>query len=330
VTTPGGSDGLVRPLGAPSGNQVLPGIQPGTTGGTVLAQYVIVYGSSSASGAGPGVFIYSGSPGPGNPPIYSESNATEDPYGNAIAPGIWAGKYGGIQAGLDTEGSVGQVVVPTGGPNEVLAGGMAGLRVGSGSYMQLFSPREALSGAGSDRMVLDFQSPSSATPVSASWSAVYIDTAGVPHIQVLANYAGTQLLGGVTAATQPGTGTGPGNAAVVEGWHTATLQNGWTAPSGVAGVYYQLLPWGLGGTVEVIGDVQHATATGNSVFATLPAGYTPGGSQNHPAAWNNPVASNSASVPWVNVSSGGALQMTGIEQANHETFFHIFIPLGTL
>lgn len=336
MTTPavsGQGDGLVRPVNAPSGQPVVPGVQPGTSGGLVLAQYVIVFGNPGPGGSAPGLFIYSGNPGPGNPPVLSDTLATEDPYGNPIAPGIAAGKYGGVQAILSVLAGFGQVLVPTGSSLEYEAGGMAGLTgTGGAPIAQIFSPLQAAPGQPmSDRIVLSLLAPGAAAGGSATWEAVYIDANGTAHLQIQENYSGTEILGAsAVTGVQPGTGTSSTNAAVSETWHTASLQNGWGASNGVGGVFYQLLPWGLHGTVEVIGDIVHATATGNSVFATLPAGYTPAVQQNHPASWNNPVLLNSASVPWVNAGTGGALQMTGIEQAAHETFFHIFIPLGAL
>lgn len=120
---------------------------------------------------------------------------------------------------------------------------------------------------------------------------------------------------GLNTLTQPGT------------WQTASLVNSWTASSGVAGVFYRLLPEN---SVEVIGDIINTTATGNSQFTTLAAGFRPAGTQNHPAGWNNPASSNSATPPWVSVASNGNMSLIGIEAANKEIFFHIFVPLGTL
>ena len=334
MTVPGGqSDGLVRPLNAPSGQQVLPGVQPGVTGGVVLASYVIVYGSINAAGTGPGLFIYNGSPGPGNPPVLSDTLATQDPYGNAIAPGIWAGQYGGIQAGLDINPATGygQVLLPTGAASEALAGGLAAAAIGGGSIVQFFSPQDA--SPASDRIILQLGDNASSAPASATWFMVYNDPSGAPHTQVAGNYQGVflDLIAGLTAV-MPGTGTSTTNSAQPETWHVAgvggapALINGWAGSgSGVNGLRYRLTPES---ELEIEADIINATFAppGNSVCLHLPAGWIPGTSRNRPAAWNNPQANNSASPPWVNVN-GGAIQLTGIEAANKEIFFHIWVPM---
>jgi hypothetical protein len=56
------------------------GTQPGSSAGIVRARLVIV------SGAAGGVFVYNGTPGPGNPPILSATSGTTDPYGNVVIP----------------------------------------------------------------------------------------------------------------------------------------------------------------------------------------------------------------------------------------------------
>lgn len=71
-------DGLRRPVNAPPGQAVSPGVQPGVTGGIVLARYVIV------TGAGGGVFIYVGTPGFLNPPAAWLGASGADPYGNPL------------------------------------------------------------------------------------------------------------------------------------------------------------------------------------------------------------------------------------------------------
>jgi hypothetical protein len=129
----------------------------------------------------------------------------------------------------------------------------------------------------------------------------------------------------------PGTGTSNTSPAQQETWHQATPLTGtWTGGGGgVNGLFYRLLPIGAG-LVEVIGDILNTTATGNSNCFTLPAAYRPGTAQNHPAGWNDPLTSNSPSVPWISYQTNGNVQVTGIEVADKEIFFHHFIPLGTL
>lgn len=59
-----------------------------------------------------------------------------------------------------------------------------------------------------------------------------------------------------------------------ETWHLMTLQNAWTnRGTGYARAAYRLLP--SNNTVEIIGDITHASISGTSQIATLPSAYTP-------------------------------------------------------
>ena len=110
-------------------------------------------------------------------------------------------------------------------------------------------------------------------------------------------------------------------------WHAATLINSWNpSGGGVNGARYRLLPLGAG-FVEIEADITNATATGNSVAFTLPAGYRPASGRNYPASWNNPQASNAASAPWVNIDTSGNVQVTGLQVAGKGIFFHELVPL---
>jgi hypothetical protein len=62
--------------------QTAPGIQPGVSQNVIRARQVIV------SGTADGVFVYSGTPGPGNPPIAAMTGGDVDPYGNTVYPDI--------------------------------------------------------------------------------------------------------------------------------------------------------------------------------------------------------------------------------------------------
>jgi hypothetical protein len=330
MTIPGAAgDGLVRPLNSPQGQQALPGIQPGVSGGVVLAQYVIIFGAAGSAQSG-GLFIYQGSPGPGNPPVFSISNATEDPYGNPIAPGIWAGPYGGTQAGLEYNGSYGQALFPVGGAAAALAGGIAGtaaVGTGGGSVLQIFSAQDA--SPLSDRVLIDYLDNIGGAG-SARALGLYIDTTGAVHTMWSLDFGGLFLatVNNLTAVL-PGTGTSLANVAQPETWHPATPLTGtWTGSgAGVNGLFYRFTP---DNEVELIGDIINTTAIGNSTCFTLPAGYRPATAINLPAGWNNPAVNNSATVPWLNVANTGVIQVTGIEVINKEIFFRAKFPLGAL
>jgi len=79
-------DGLRRPLNAPAAQPPAYGTQPGAQSLVVLARFVIV-------GGGGGVFIYNGSPGPGNPPIEWMGFGLTDPFGNALPQQVGASSF---------------------------------------------------------------------------------------------------------------------------------------------------------------------------------------------------------------------------------------------
>lgn len=322
------SDKLVAPLNAPRAGSVSPGVQPGVSGQIVLAQYVIIFGTSG------GMFIYAGSPALGNPPLYSFGNVTADPYGNPVNPGIWAGAPGQIQVGIQAQGGAAEVFfVPVGTYAADASAGI--LQTATQAILEIFGARTAaIPAANSDRVGLFLwdHGTSGLPTATADIQAVFFPSSGAGGWLLWdGNYLGLNLpTVRNIQAIQPGTATDPSTTPVPEPWHQATLINGWTASGGVAGVFYRLLPWGPNGTVEIIGDIVHATATGNSTCAQLGTGYQPATAQNHPAAWNDPVVNNSPSIPWVNFQANGNIQITAIEVANKEIFFHVFAPLGAL
>jgi len=249
------ADGLVRPLNAPQGQQVLPGVQPGTSGGVTTAQYVIIFSAAGTAQAG-GMFIYSGSPGPGNLPVFSITSATEDPYGNPVASGIFAGQFGGPQAGLDLEGLLGQVVMPTGAAGEDLAGGMASAVNPSGaSFLQIFGAQGPAAGNNNDRAILTFFNSTGGG--GAVWELVYNSLVTSTAIgQMTGDFSGvTANYMKALAAVLPGTGTDVTNPAQPETWHNLTVDAGWTV---VDQPQYRLLP-GIG--VQVSGLITHAGTT---------------------------------------------------------------------
>jgi hypothetical protein len=86
-------DKLVRPVNAPRGTDTPVGVQPGSNSPIVRARQVIV------SGNGDGVFIYSGAPGLGNPPIAWMGAGLVDPYGNVLPSTTGVASTGTFQAG---------------------------------------------------------------------------------------------------------------------------------------------------------------------------------------------------------------------------------------
>lgn len=100
------TDGLIRPLGAPSGAGAVPGIQPGVTNGVIQARQVIVFG------IGDGVYVYPAGTVPrlGNPPISWESAGQVDPFGNVLPSTTGVAGAGTFQAGNTVIKTLGEFI----------------------------------------------------------------------------------------------------------------------------------------------------------------------------------------------------------------------------
>lgn len=72
----------------------LPGVAAGSRN-TIRARLIIVFGT----GANTGLFVYSGTPAAGNPPIFWATSASADPFGNAIPSTAGVASSGVFKAG---------------------------------------------------------------------------------------------------------------------------------------------------------------------------------------------------------------------------------------
>jgi hypothetical protein len=80
------------------------GVTPGTASGTFRGRLVLVFGT----GAGSGIFVYSGVPAAGNPPVFSvvAPGVTSDPYGNTVGAVLTIGTFGGPGLNVDQFGNL--------------------------------------------------------------------------------------------------------------------------------------------------------------------------------------------------------------------------------
>lgn len=183
-------DDLVRPLNAPPGGALFPGIQPGSTG-VIAANQVIIFGPT---GVPTGLFLYQPgtTPGLGNPPVEWISNSTTDPFGNPL-----------VTSGIVTFNATFNAVA-------YLSGGFANFNAGG------FAPGTI--GAPGDTLTIT----SIQTTAGDTTASVVIRSA----LQA-GNSAGGVTLPGTVIATA-GTAASPSHI-ITDTWHPFTLINGWAA-----------------------------------------------------------------------------------------------------
>jgi hypothetical protein len=325
------SDGLIPPANAPYGQQIYPGVQPGVSA-VQLANVVLVFGPT---GSAVGVFVYAAgtTPGLGNPPVISITEASADPFGNTVSGGVTVGLPSSTQVQIQSVGGAGVLafLLNHAGFNS------ASFRSIAGAFAQLLLNGPSNNFAGHTDLV-SMQWNSSDGSSSANFQVIYNDAASSPHGYAVVDSRGLGSPAAYVNAVEPGTGT-VATPAVGESPHAATLKNGWTG-SGKSynGAFYWVdpditaSPVGTKGQLHIAADLLPPAGVGlNSVFMTLPPNWIPQLDQDvGGVAWNNPQANNSASLPWVNINNvTGDVQMTGIE-ANVNMWFHIIVPMGTL
>lgn len=252
-----------------------------------------------------GAFFYSGTPAAGNLIASIASTAGSDQFLNAYLPGINVYGSNGAVATLDTN---------SGNPAlHLLPPMMAHVLVHPEIFAFSTSP-----GAAAESVWLTFTSGKESGAGSGA-------DAGLQLISEAADGSSPARVVFEFGGTVAGTWTLAGGLANGS-WTQATLSNSWAGSgSGVNGLFYRLT---ADNEVEILFDIRHATATGNSVCATLPV--TLAASGNQAAAWNNPVTSNAASVPWIFIGTNGVVQITGIEAANKPIFGRAKFPIGAL
>ena len=301
---------------------------PSITGGTITGGSFIADGSSGE------ILVYSGTPASGNLVGGWSAVAFTDSHGNAVPAGLSVGAASnGPQVVLVPSaggpGSPALVQFPIGGAfigNQPSIGALVPSSTG-----QLFVSGPSLSQVGfRDWIQLGLISTVGGGGSYAALHVTYVDDSQTRHNWAVMDPTGINLLAcnaivGVVPAT-----VSPTSPAVPETWHTPTLLNSWTAATGKignVGVRYRWIPWGIAGATEIEADlVSPVGVTGNSVCAQLPAGYIPPNDRNRDVGWGAFPSTNDP--PWLFIDhTNGNLQVTGIQTAAQEMWFHVILPL---
>lgn len=270
MSTPGLGGMNPAPVNAPQGALPAAGVQPGQSTAVVIANKVIVFGPND------GLFVYSGTPKLGNPPIFWATSATKDPYGNTVTPtaGIaGTGEFRAPNTIINAAGTFTYAGTPAANKMILSDANTGGTDDFGNQYLSGLTGYQAV-GLGSSWVACQF----SGSGRSAWATPGPSQTGWIPE--------GTELFGGGWTLDLSGVGPGldgvtfrltTGLAALISGsletWHPITLDAGWTASSPLP--QYRLLP---DGNVQLTGVATHASFTAPTnvnAGAPLPAAYQP-------------------------------------------------------
>lgn len=206
-----------------------------------------------------GLFMYSGTPALGNL-IVSDANAGgTDPFGNAYKIGV--ATYG-----------------PSSSYVQLAANGIPAVIFSPQGVTHLTLPTQLISGASNTGAVNEIAqlAVSSGKESGNADAALQLVSAPADASALALAYFG--FGGNSEVFIAPGFGiraVQPGTANTIEGWHTITLDAGWSTVAGFAAPQYRMLPTG---DIEFAGAASHASFTINQNLNgsnPLPAGYRP-------------------------------------------------------
>jgi hypothetical protein len=318
----------------PQGNNILagtslaiaqiqsPDYMPGLTGWCIFQNGNAEFNSGTFRGfiVGGSIFIYSGAPALGNPPIAWMSSRTTDPFSNTIQPGNMLAQTaasGNAQGGL-----IWNNAVP--GAAEPLVALYPNATVGFTGNAPFVLGRVFNRGLVNELLALAFGGGGVAgsSPVQFEMFSQSKDGTVLGHIAFY-DWASTNLICDINASGL--SAANPSSANNAETWHAMVLKNSWANVAGFAAAKYRKIA-SPPNSVEVIGAINAAAATA-AAFFTLPAGYIPASKQ--PVCSMGANASVPAGLsPWIQCDTSGNLsvQNTGALGA-WESFFHGFISL---
>lgn len=113
----------------------------------------------------------------------------------------------------------------------------------------------------------------------------------------------------------------PGNPGTVEGWHSASLLNGWKDNASGEKLAYRLVS-SPPNSVQMFGDLQPGNNANGTLIATLPSGY-------HPASvkwWTCQSDQTATEAPGMQMDASGNISVYGVGGATRFAF-NVTVPL---
>lgn len=278
----------------------------------IISQLIV-----AGTGPGTGLFIYSGVPGFGNPPIFYASGSTVDPYGNPITPTVGLSGIGQFNAGftiINVNGTFTYSGVPAFGNLVTSSTGTAGTDLFGNAYLLGLTTYSNIGGvfyamAMQGQQLAWLNASSAAGPYTAlsDIATTLVGTNSQPTIRLAAN----DVVFGVSTnnffwddvAGSVGLNTGCGPFIPNESFHSIA------GGTNLAGAFrFKLLPWNC-----VLMDIEcswnGAIAGGTVNIGSLPtASYYPTAARQFPMAITGTVSS-AANWPRIFVPGSGGLQV---------------------
>lgn len=301
------------------------------------------------AGANAGLFVYSGNPALGNPPIFWASSATTDPFGNTLPAISGVAGTGVFEAGNTRITPAGVFVysatpaannlvtsiAPAGGTdpfgNQYVAGSAdysfqsvvasfataqsGGITTWYTASPNTFGPWTAVATAKTVSV--------SPTGLTINGNGEVVLTNGTATLSVGTSAAAASIsMSGAVAAIN---GAVPGSPGVADAWNAMTLVNSWANTAGFTAAQYRSVA-SPPRTVEIIGVIA-ATAATSTTFFTLPAAYVPTNAQGWPVGATANVPAGA--VPQLRCSNTGVLSIVnGAAPPSAVSYFiHGFISL---
>jgi hypothetical protein len=202
-----------------------PGIPPGSAAGILRAFELILFGTGPR-----GVFVYSGQPAAGNPPVIALTapGVTKDPYGNTVLPGGLSIIFGGQTIFLGDVSGLAELEFLSGSAAEQTPANLASGLAGSGLLQTIQFLMSGPKGAGSDWTQMQMVSGNAGATVNAAAFFNYITSGGVPLTYANIGIGGFTTIG-PSFAVHPGS-----SPAVLETWQSlgAFSTATWTVNTG--------------------------------------------------------------------------------------------------
>jgi hypothetical protein len=194
-------------------------------------------------GTGEGVFVYSGTPALGNPPIAWMTNSAADPFGNAVTPVVGVGGSGSsadivmipgtggsaselqFQVASPAQSNVSNIAASGGTPQELLISGPAGNTTNQKDWVQIQLVSNGGTGT-SAQVIMNFIASNGAVTHVASYGSYGFRVNTVASFENIITIAETS---GVTPVS------GVGNLAVTTGGSLVYVAPGGTQTTLAAG-----------------------------------------------------------------------------------------------